>query len=95
MSMSTPRALLIGVESYRDPHMPRRLGTHKAMRELELRLKQGGWETRLLHEGASLLHERPGLSQLLDGVEWLKGCPQALLVISAAVEDGRVVYSYS
>lgn len=88
--MMTNRALIIGIESYKDPQLSRRPGTIKALREADLRLRQGGWETRFLHDGASVLHERAGLTQILDSLEWLKDAGQALLLISAQVEDGRL-----
>jgi len=88
--MKTNRALIIGVESYKDPQLPRRPGTVKAMREVDLRLRQGGWETRFLYDGATVLHERAGLNQVLDSLEWIKDAGQALLIISAQLEDGRL-----
>ena len=88
--MKTNRALIIGVESYKDPHLSRRPGTVKAMREVDLRLRQGGWETRFLYDGATVLHERAGLNQVLDSLEWIKDAGQALLMISAQLEDGRL-----
>ena len=89
--MSTSRALIIGVEQYKDPSLPRRVGTTKALREVELRLRQGGWETRLLSDSATVLHERSGLTQVLDSIEWVRRAGQALLVISSAVEGGRLL----
>lgn len=87
--MQTNRALIIGIENYKDPHISRRPGTLKAMREIDLRLRQGGWETRFLYDGATVLHERAGLTQILDSLEWIKDSGQALLIISAHIEDGR------
>jgi len=89
--MKTNRALIIGVESYKDPLIGRRPGTIKALREVDLRLRQGGWETRFLQDGATILHERPGLTQILDSFEWLKESGQALVVISSTFEEGRLL----
>ena len=82
-------ALLVGVESYSQFDLKKRPGTINALREVEHRLKEGGWHTRLLVNEASTMTQRSGLSQILEGVEWLNSCEQSLLILSGQIIDGR------
>ena len=83
------RALIIGVESY--PTMGRkRPGTNNALREINERLKSGGWHTRLLTDEANSANLRSGLTQFLDGIEWLKSSEQSLLIFSGLISDARL-----
>jgi serine/threonine protein kinase len=83
------RALIIGIEKYKDPHLKRRVGTTRALREVSLRLTQGGWETRFLSDESSTLQDRPGLTHILEAISWLKSSETSLLILSGEVLSGR------
>ena len=83
------RALLVGIENYAQFGGKKRPGSLNALREIEQRLKDGGWHTRLLTEDASTSNQKAGLTQLLEGVDWLSGCDQSMLILSGMVQDGR------
>ena len=87
--MTGQRALIIGIENYKDPHLKRRIGTTRALREVSLRLTQGGWETRFLSDESSTLQDRPGLTHILEAISWLKSGEISLLILSGEVRSGR------
>ena len=86
---SSMRSLIVGVENYPEGLENKRPGTRQALREIEARLSEGGWETQLLLDGVSSMKGRSGLTQILDGVKWLSGATQGLLLLSGHVKEGR------
>ena len=83
------RSLIIGIESYTTMGR-KRPGTNNALREINQRLQNGGWQTRLLTDDASSASLRSGLTQVLDGIEWLKASDQSLLIFSGLISDSRI-----
>ncbi len=83
------RALLIGVETYLQFEQGKRPGTTSALREINHRLQEGGWHTRLLIDEASTATQRSGLTQILEGVDWLHGAEQTLIILSGKIVDSR------
>ena len=72
------RALIVGIERYRDnSDEGKRPGTLQALREIEQRLTLGGWRTRLLTDDASSTPRRSGLTQILEGLDWLHQSSQS------------------
>ena len=87
---SEMRALIVGIEHYREGGSEaKRPGTLQALREIEQRLQQGGWRTRLLTDDASANARRSGLTQILEGLDWLSAADQSLLVMSGRVKSQR------
>lgn len=82
------RALLVGVEEYLDLGR-KRPGTNNALREVMHRLEEGGWQVRLLSDDAHNSKQRAGLTQILEGIEWLRGADQCLIVLSGLIKDAR------
>ena len=83
------RALLIGVENYLQFEKGSRPGTVSALREINHRLQEGGWHTRLLVDEASTSTQRSGLTQILEGIEWLHGAELTLVIISGKIYKER------
>ena len=87
---SEMRVLIVGVEHYREGGSEaKRPGTLQALREIDQRLQQGGWRTRLLTDDASANARRSGLTQILEGLDWLSAADQSLLVMSGRVKSQR------
>lgn len=89
--MTSYKALIIGVEDYKDPQFKKRLGTLTALREIELRLQQGGWQTRFLHNGHQQVSQRAGLTQILEAIDELKNADHCLLFISTHIVNRRLI----
>jgi serine/threonine protein kinase len=89
--MTSYKALIIGVEDYKDPQFKKRLGTLTALREIELRLQQGGWQTRFLHNGHQQISQRAGLTQILEAIDELKNADHCLVLISTHIVNRRLI----
>jgi serine/threonine protein kinase len=90
--MTPPRrALVVGVQHPLDPSLPRRPGTCAALRRVEASLKLGGWVVRSLLDDAAEDGQRPLFSNLLEGLQWVRGSGEALVVLSTPWVDGRLV----
>ena len=79
------RALLVGVETYLQFKKGKRPGTTNALREINHRLQEGGWHTRLLIDEANTSNQRSGLTQILEGIDWLHGAEQTLIILSGKI----------